>query len=96
MMRALWVPDEGAGGALVGTLLAPRPKRVRPLTPDEKAAHAPFEDALAKMHSAGTLPPGALWIDARGTPSRAGLLDDAWLRRRLNDHASVKVGRLRK
>jgi hypothetical protein len=59
MMRALWVPDEGAGGALVGTLLAPRPKRVRPLTPDEKAAHAPFEDALAKMHSAGTPPPGA-------------------------------------
>jgi hypothetical protein len=96
MMRALWVPDEGAGGALVGTLRAPLPKPVRPLTPDEKATLAVFEDALVKMHSAGTLPPGALWIDARGTPSRAGLLDDAWLRRRLNDHASVKVGRLRK
>ena len=95
-MRALWVPDDVAGGALVGTLLAPLPKPVRPLTPDEKATLAVFEDALVKMHSAGTLPPGALWIDARGTPSRAGLLDDAWLRRRLNDHASVKVGRLRK
>ena len=77
-------------------MLAPLPKPVRPLTPDEKATLAVFEDALVKMHSAGTLPPGALWIDARGTPSRAGLLDDAWLRRRLNDHASVKVGRLRK
>ena len=95
-MRALWVPDEGAGDALVGTLLAPLPKRVRALTADERATLASFEDALVKMHNAGTLPPGALWIDARCAPSRAGLLDDAWLRRRLNDHASVKVGRLRK
>jgi hypothetical protein len=95
MMRALWVPDDVAGGALVGTLLAPLPKQVRPLTLDEKATLAAFEDARVKRHNAGTTPPGALWIDARRTPSRAGLLDDSWLRRRLNDHASVKVGRLR-
>jgi hypothetical protein len=70
MMRALlWVPDEGAGGALVGTSLAPLPKRVRPLTPDEKAAHAAFEGALVKMHSAGTLPPGAQGL----SPSRRGV-----------------------
>ena len=49
MMRALWVPDEGAGGALVGTLLAPLPKPVRPLTPDEKATLAVFEDALVNL-----------------------------------------------
>ena len=68
-MRALWVPDEGAGGALVGTLLAPLPKPVRPLTPDEKATLAVFEDALVKMHSAGTLPPGAQGL----SPSRRGV-----------------------
>jgi hypothetical protein len=42
MMRALWVPDDVAGGALVGTLLAPLPKRVRPLTLDEKATRSPL------------------------------------------------------
>jgi len=94
MTRALWVPDEGAGNELIGTLIAPFPKQWRPLAPDEKAALAAFEATLIKMHAAGTLPRGSLWIDAVGLPTRAGLLDDRWLRRRLNDHESLKVRRL--
>ena len=90
---ALWVPDDGAGGALVGTLIAPFLKQRRALTLGEEAAIAAFEDKLIRMHQARTLPPGALWIDPAATcaPKRAGMLDDSWLRRRLNDNVLVKI-----
>ena len=89
---ALWVPNDGAGGALVGTLIAPFLRQRRALTLGEEAARSAAEDKLIRMHEAGTLPAGALWIDAGpGAPKRAGLLDDSWLRRRLNDYVTVKV-----
>jgi hypothetical protein len=90
---ALWVPDGGAGGALVGTLISPFLKQRRGLTLGEEATIAAFEDRLIQMHDARTLPPGALWVDAAATcaPKRAGMLDDSWLRRRLNDYVLVKV-----